>query len=291
MAPSRKTAPRSKPNYLYAIGSVTLVLFALGLISLFLMQAQRIVQYYNEQVSLILEFRDGSSEQEMDRVLSDLEKDPAVLPGSVQFISKEEAAQLMRKEFGADFLALDMPNPFYHTATFHVRHSYMHTAALKALRQTWSRHSAVNDIYYHEGFLIPLAHNIRQTSLVLLSAGALALLIVSILIHNTIRLALYANRFTIKTMELVGASWGFISRPFLRRAFSHGLLSSVLAISALYGFLFWANQSLPELQLLSQKEPVLVCFASLLCLGTGIYYFSTWRVVHKYLRLRMDDLY
>jgi len=291
MKQARKPPPRSRPNYLYAIGSVTLVLFALGLIALFLLQAQQIIRFYNEQVSLILEFREGSPEAERNQLLRDLEKDPAVLPGSIRFISKEEAAQLMRKEFGSDFLALDMPNPFFHTATFHIHHTYMHSEALQALRKKWSAQPAVNDVYYHEGFLIPLAHNIRRTGLVLLAAGALALLIVSLLIHNTIRLALYANRFTIKTMELVGASWNFISRPFLRRALWHGLLSSLLAIGALLALLYWLNQSMPELQLFRQKEQLILCFAGLCGLGTGVYLFSTWRVVHKYLRLRMDDLY
>lgn len=283
--------PRSKPNYMYAIASVSLVLFALGFTGLLLLHARQLLNYYEEHVHLILEFNEQATPETVDSLLSKLEFAPYTLPGSIRYISREEAARLMRKDFGAEFLSMNMPNPFYDIATFNVRNGYMNPARLGAIRKEWRSIPVVNDLYYQESVLLPVTRNIQRTGTILLILGLFAILVVSALIHNTIRLALYSNRFLIKTMELVGASWGFISRPFLRRALWHGTISGCLAASGLGGVLYWVHHNVPELDLLQQKELTAACFVSIILLGTVIYLFSTWRVVYKYLRLRMDDLY
>lgn len=291
MQAARPLPSRSRPNYLYAIASVSLVLFALGGTGLLLLHAQRILRYYEENVNLILEFEDTVSPQVQDSLLGALERAGYVLPGSVQFISRAQAAELMRKDFGEEFLSLDMPNPFYDVATFNVRAGYMNPDALGDIRAQWRSAPGIHDLYYQEGVLIPISRNLKKTGTALLFLGTLALAIVSILIYNTIRLALYANRFLIKTMELVGASWGFISKPYLWRAVAHGAISGLLAVAGLTALLYWVDQSMPGLDLAGSRQTTALLFAALPVLGAGVYLFSTWIVVNKYLRLRMDDLY
>jgi cell division transport system permease protein len=291
MQAARPLPPRSRPNYLYAIASVALVLFALGGTGLLLLHAQRILRYYEENVNLILEFEDTVSPTAQDSLLGVLERAGYVLPGSVRFISRAQAAELMRKDFGEEFLSLDMPNPFYDIATFNVRAGYMNPGALGDIRDQWRAAQGIHDLYYQEGVLIPVSRNLKKTGTALLLLGTIALIIVSILIHNTIRLALYANRFLIKTMELVGASWGFISKPYLWRAFVHGAISGLLAVVGLTALLYWVDQNMPGLDLGGSRDTTVLLFAALPILGAGVYLFSTWIVVNKYLRLRMDDLY
>jgi len=117
-------------------------------------------------------------------------------------------------------------------------------------------------------------------------------LIVAItLIHNTIRLALYSNRFIIKNMELVGASWGFISRPYIQKSIWHGIVSAILAIGALLLVLLLAQREIVELKALQDVVSSFILFASLLILGMLISGLSTWYVINKYLKMRLDDLY
>jgi cell division transport system permease protein len=136
-----------------------------------------------------------------------------------------------------------------------------------------------------------LALNIQKLGLFALIGGMIFLLIAAIIIHNTIRLSLYANRFIIRNMELVGASWGFISRPFLKRAFLNGTLSGLLAIGALGALIYKIQTDIPDIL---NREIILtfwLLLGGLLLIGIFISIISTYFVVRKYLKMRADDLY
>jgi len=149
----------------------------------------------------------------------------------------------------------------------------------------------VSDVFYQESLVDDVARNLRSLGFVALGLGVFFILVAMTLIHNTVRLALYSNRFLIKNMQLVGASWGFISRPYLLRAVMHGFIGSVLAVLALGGLLLWSQSLFPELGLLQDGGLFLILLGAILILGILIYLLSTWRVVNKYLQMRVDDLY
>ncbi len=287
----RASSPRSKPNYLYSMVSVGLVLFLLGFFGLLAVHAQQLLHYYREHVSLILEFKDTATPEAIDSVTAALAVKSYIRPNSIRFISQQEAASMMRREFGEDFLSLNLPNPFYNILTFNVKGEYMVPDKLKGIRNEWRGHPAVSDVFYQENLMGDIVRNLQKLGYILAGLGVLLTLIVSVLIHNTIRLALYANRFLIKTMELVGASWRFISRPYLWRALIHGMASGLMAIAGLAGVLFWVNHKLPEIRALQDVRLTGFLFGGILLFGIGIYVFSSWFVVNKYLRMRMDDLY
>ena len=137
-----------------------------------------------------------------------------------------------------------------------------------------------------------IARNLRNVSLAVLAAGILLIFVATALILNTIRLALYANRFLIKNMELVGASWGFISRPYLLRSLWHGLLSALLAILALAALLYTAVRfSGQTVQEWLDLRGTLLVFAALVLMGILLNVAGTYYVVRKYLSMRLDDLY
>lgn len=286
-----KKPPVSKPNYFYTIVSVTLVLFLLGLFGLLVVQGQRFVETLKEQVEIIVELKPETSPAGVDSLKQYLAGSEFYKPNSVHFISKEDGTALMREEFGEEFLKLDMANPLYDVLTFNVRASWMETDSMRRVREDIRQFSAVNDVFYQESVTDAIAGNLKKVSLIVLGAGLFFIIVAVALILNTIRLALYSNRFLIKNMELVGASWGFISRPYLSRSFWHGLLCGLLAVGALAALLYFSLRNVSNLEDVLDLEGTLVVFAGLLVLGILITVTSTYYVVKKYLRMRVDDLY
>ncbi|MEK7257020.1 MAG: FtsX-like permease family protein, partial [Bacteroidota bacterium] len=149
----------------------------------------------------------------------------------------------------------------------------------------------VSDVFYTETVTTTIASNLKKVSYWVLGASIFFIVVAVALILNTIRLALYSNRFLIKNMELVGASWEFISRPYLLRSLKHGFMSALAAIGLLALVLYFATQNTPELQEQLDFPGIAIIFGSLLLLGVLISYLSTFYVVKKYLRMRVDDLY
>ena len=289
--PNGIAAGRTRPNYLYSIISVALVLFVLGFFALMVLNARQLVQGLKEKVNLIVELKEGTGEAEASQLQEQLAVSSYSKAGSVTYISKEQAAEIMREEFGEDFLKLDLPNPLYDVITFNVKAIYMDPDSLKKVRESLMEQPAVSDVYYQESLVNEISDNIRSLSLIGLGILIFSIIVAGTLIHNTVRLALYANRFLIKNMELVGASWEFISRPYIRRGAWHGGLSGLLASVALMLLYFWMEKAVPGLQG-GQHWGGLLSLALLLCLlGIAINTFSTYYVVRKYLKMRVDDLY
>ncbi len=282
---------RTRPNYFYALLSVALVLFLLGFFGVIILHAQQFVRLYKERVNLMVELKSTAAPQALDSLTQLLEEADYTRTGSISTVTREQATKLMSRELGEDFLKMDMPNPFLDLVFFNVRAEYMDAGQLQQIRSELKSLPMVNDVYYQEGLVDDIARNLKNLSYFALGFGLFFIFISAALIHNTIRLALYSNRFLIKNMELVGASWGFISRPHLIRAFLHGLLSSLMAILALVGLLYWIGNTFPEVSLFHDLKLMLIVIGLLILLGVGIYLLSTYYVVNKYLRMRMDDLY
>ena len=288
---SKNTLGRTRPNYLYSIISVALVLFALGFFAMAIFNARQLVRSLKERVNLIVELQPDVQQEEIEGARSWIEQSAFAVSGSVVFTSKEQAADIMREDFGEDFLKLDLPNPLYDVITFNVRAAYLQPDSLQAIRNRLVEHSGVIDVYYQEGLVNEIAENIRSISLIALVVLAFFVFISVALIHNTVRLALYANRFLIKNMELVGASWEFISHPYIRRGAGHGLLSGLLASAGLLLLFLWIQSDLPGLRSLIDWTGLGMLFVLLLALGMAINTLSTYYVVRKYLKMRLDDLY
>lgn len=282
---------RTRPNYLYSMISVALVLFVLGFFGVILLHAQQFVRLYKERVNLIVELDESAAIIDMVNLESYLNNAPFVRPGTIQTVSKEKAAEMMRDEFGEAFLKLDLPNPFLDVVFFNLKAEYLDPQKLQQIREEIKGLNAINDVYYQESLIDNIANNLKKAGYFALGFGLFFILVSATLIHNTIRLALYSNRFLIKNMELVGASWSFISRPYLLRAILHGMLSSLIAILALVGLLYWINHSFPEVYLFQDVRLLLLVIFGIVFLGVLIYALSTFYVVNKYLKMRVDDLY
>ncbi len=282
---------RSKPNYLYSIVSMALVLFLLGFFGLVVLQTQKLVIVLKERVNVLVEIEPEADSLSIAILLSELKSADYTKTASVQFISKEAAIQSLQKDFGPDFMALGLPNPLYDVITFNIHASFMESDFLEEIRKNFKAKDYVNDVYYQEGLVNIIAKNVKKLGWFALGFSLLFLIVAITLIHNTIRLALYSNRFLIKNMELVGASWSFISKPYINKSIWHGILSALLAIAALVLVILLMQRSIEELQMTQDIPIYFVLFFCLLSLGIFISAISTWYVINKYLKMRLDDLY
>lgn len=282
---------RIKPNYLYSIISVALVLWLLGFLGIVLLQASQLLTALREQISIMVELHETVPAAEKTALDKHLRATPGIKKGTLAFIDKEEGARTMQADFGEDFLKLGLPNPLRDVYTFHVDAAYAHPDSLSAMRTAIKRLPAASDVFYQASLVDKIAGNLKKTGYAALGVGLFFIFVALFLIHNTVRMALYANRFVIKNMELVGATWSFISRPYLVRAAQQGAISGALAILALSAALQWLQGSLPSLVTEKLWPNLLAVALPLLLLGVLINVVSTHFVIKRYLKMRVDDLY
>lgn len=268
-----------------------MVLFILGFFALFALYARQLTKLFTERVDLWLELREEAGSDDISRVVQYVRSRPFVLEESVQYISREQAATMMQRDLGDEYVFRDLPVIMRDVVRFHVEAPYFQDDSLRAWREEVRQDSMVQDLFIEVAEVGNMAKNLEMLGWVTLGLGLLLIFAAVALIYNTIRLDLFANRFIVKNQQLVGASWSFISRPYLRRGVRNGLWSGLLAINGLIA-LIWAGQKLlPELVLLEDLNGLLAIFLSLLVLGVLISWLSTRLVVGKLLRMRIDDLY
>lgn len=285
-----KAVSKTRPNYFYAIVCVALVLFLFGLFALMAFYANQMIQYSKENINILVEIKDESTEAETNNLYKFLNHQPFIKEESIVFTSKEEAAKEMEDELG-DFSKFGFQNPFRDVLHFNVSAKFMKQENLTRIKDKLMTHKSVYNVYFQEAAVLAIERNIRKVGLIMLGLGALFLFVAITLIHNTIRLALYANRFLIKNMQLVGASWNFISRPYLWKSIQNGFWSSLLAIAGLILVIFLVNFDLPMPQDTNMIWSLSVILIGLILAGILISFTSTYYVVNKYLKMRVDDLY
>jgi len=282
---------KSKPNYFYSIISVALVLFLLGFFGVVALQAHHLIRFLKEQVNILVEIKPDAPKEDIAVIRDLIVKSNYAKGGSIKVISKEAAMKELQEDLGEDFLTFDFQNPLYDMIRFNTKAEFLESSSLGQIKDNLISHTSVKDVYYQEGLVDSIANNLKKIAWLALISGILLLFIAIALIHNTIKLALYANRFIIKNMELVGASWGFISGPYIKKSFFNGLWSAIIAIFMLIILLWVAQYDLPGFNDLNDYSSFAILFGALVIIGIIISTFSTYYVVNKYLKMRLDDLY
>ena len=281
---------QAKPNYLYSIICVSLILFLLGFLGIVFLYTQQLFTFFKEKVSIVVELQDNMTFDDIQKLKKTLEKKPYTIEKTIAFISKEEALNIMKSELGDEFEKMDISNPLVDVLTFNVSAENLSSAQLEQIKSEIKQNNLVSDVYYEQSVVNDLSKNLNHIIYVALFLGSLFLLIAYVLIHNTVKLALYSNRMLIKNMELVGASWNFISKPYLIRALKNGLWSAIFAIIFLTLLIFWVQQEFPDMSFLHSSFGYILLFGILTLLSVIITVSSTYIVIHKYLKMRIDDL-
>jgi cell division transport system permease protein len=280
-----------KPNHFYSIMSMAMVLFLAGIFVVVVLQSNQLIKKLKERVVFVVELKTGIPKEEIAKIESALNQNEKIADRSVIFNSKEAIAELMAAEMGENGLLEELPNPFLDVFNFNVKADFLEESILSNLKAEIKENQWINEVYYEQYLASKLALNIEKLGLMAITGGLIFLLIAGVIIHNTIRLSLFANRFIIRNMELVGASWGFISRPFIQRAFLNGTLAGLLAIGGLGSLIFKIQSDIPDI---INRDTILtfwILLGGLLICGIIISVLSTYFVVRKYLKMRADDLY
>lgn len=282
--------PKTKPNHVYAILCVAFVLFLMGLFGLVLIHANKLVSYFRENVTLMVEIKESATDAEVQSFNLFLESAKFTKPGSLLLITKEKAAEIMKQDFGDD-LELLGSNPFFDSFNFNLNPKYINKDSLSNLIEGLRTIEIVREAYYPEELSFNISRLIRQLAIITAILSFLILLIAIFLIDSTVKLSLFSNRFLIRNMQLVGAPWGFIRRPYMRRSLINGVISSLLAIGGLIAITVFLRFQIPELEVIQETSYFVLLFLVLLVAGISLSWISTRWGVNKYLKMRLDELY
>ncbi|HEV2481263.1 MAG TPA: permease-like cell division protein FtsX [Puia sp.] len=282
-------AKRSTPSYFMAIVGVSLVLFLLGMLGWIVINANRLGENFRENVEVQVYVRENISPKDSATLVQYVAAQPYVK--SWKYLTKEDAKKQFLSDGNSDFTTVLDRNPLPASVNFRIRSEYANPDSLNKIKADLSQNIAVSEVQYNQKLVSNLNDMIRKISFILLGVAVVISILVIILIDNTIRLAMFSNRFLIKTMQMVGATRWFIAKPMDIRALINGAVSGLLAIGGILGVIFVSEKYLPEIRALRDYTLLSVLFVVIVLLGICISFISTHRSVVKYLKMKLDDLY
>lgn len=283
MANSKRT------SYFYSIFGITLVLFVLGVAAVLGIEAKRVSKDFKENLTVELVLKENINPSEITSLKTKLQGKTYVK--NTLFVSKEEAAKILQKDLGENFLDILGYNPLYESFHLNLFENYANKDSFEMIKKDLVKFAEVKQVNIQGNLLESLDKNVRSATLVVLVVAIAFLIFAVSLIFNTIRLVMFSNRFIIKTQQLFGATRWFIIKPFLGRSLLNGFVSGLSATLLVAALLYYFDYALPELGLLSDLVTFAVLFAGLMTFGILISFLSTLTAVLRYLRVKVEDLY
>jgi cell division transport system permease protein len=280
---------RLKASYVTTVASITLVLFVLGLLGMAIMFANQLSDHVKENFGFTVFLHDTAGITEVSALQQSLEAMDAVK--DTRFVSRDDAAKQLTSALGEDFVDFLGYNPLSASIIIRFNASHAQTDSLARFEEKLRTHKLVADIDYQKDLIHLVNENIRKIGLGLLIFSILLVMIASALISNTIRLGVFAKRFIIKSMQLVGATQAFIRKPFITRGVMQGFISALLADGLLLLLLYVLNRQTPGMIIVNNPEILTGLLAVVILLGLIISWISTWFAVRKYLKIKTDSLY
>lgn len=269
--------------------SLSLVLFMLGLLGIIILNAKQLSDHVKENIGFQIILNENAKEADIAKLQKTLDVSSYVK--STEFVTKEEAAKRLQEDLGEDFISFLGFNPLLASINVHLKAEYANADSVSRIEKEIIATHLAKEVIYQKSLINNINESVQKISLVILFFCSLLMVVALALINNTIRLSIYSKRFIIKTMQLVGATQGFIRRPFVITGIKHGIYGAVIAILLLVGLLNFAQKQLPELQDLQDERMLLYLFGVVIVMGIIISWISTSLAVRKYLRLKSDDLY
>ncbi len=269
--------------------SISLVLLMAGLLGLILVHSHNLSNYVKENIVLNVIVNEGSKESSVLELQSQLNSKPQVL--RTQYVSKEQAARNLAKDLGEDFEDFLGYNPLLPALDVYLKADFADNKSISALAKQIEQNELVKEVVYQKSLIDIVNENVRLISLGIIGFGLILLLIAIALINNTIRLAIFSQRFLIKSMQLVGATKGFIRKPFIIYGIIHGLIAALIAIGLLLILLYFVKNEIPEIAVLKDWSQFGLVFLGMILAGIIISGMSTWFAVSRFLRLKIYELY
>lgn len=278
-----------RSSYLTLVVSVSLVLFLLGVLGLVLINAKELSDYLRESLSFSIMLDDEAKEPDIRMLQKDLDAKPYVK--STEYVSKDAAAAKMKKDLGEDFISFLGDNPLPPSIDVYLYAGFTSPDSVAKIEKYVREYPFVKEVLVQESLLFLINDNVRKISLFLLVISTFLFLIALTIINNTIRLSIYSRRFLIRTMQLVGATRGFIRRPFLVQSAVHGLLAALVAMSLLMGLLYLIEKQFFLMFSFESTYLLLLLGISIVITGILINIISTFFSVNRYLSISEDKLY
>jgi|SRR6056297_123564 len=286
---TKRTKRRLRSSYLTSVISISLVLFMLGVLGILVLNAKRLSEYVKENIGFSIILKEGVKEVDIIRLQKNLDATHYVK--STEYITKKEAAEELRKELGENFIEFLGYNPLLASIDVHLHAQYANPKSINQIKKDLQRYDQIKEVFYQKDLVELVNQNIEKIGLILLAFSALLFLIAVALINNTIRLSVYSKRFIINTMQLVGATKGFIRRPFIYKGILHGIYASLISIGLLIGMVYLIQNEFDRIISLKEYEILGILFGMVLLIGIIINWISTFFAVNKFLKIKVDKLY
>ena len=284
------TKRRLRASYFTSVISITLVLFILGFFGLIMLHSNMITKHVKENIQMNVYMKKNAKEAQIYRLKKELDATDNVK--FTTYISAEDAKNIYKEEIGEDFIEfLDGKNPLHASIEIHLTEAYANVNDLKKLSDKIKTRKIVEDVRFHESYVESINKNIARITIFFMIVSGLLLLIAIVLINNTIRLSVYANRFIIRSMRLIGATQSFIRKPFIIRGIIQGIISAIISIMLLITILYELNQYYPDLVSVQNLDLYLMLFGAIILMGIIISWWSSSLSVRKFLRMKIDNLY
>ncbi|APS37798.1 MULTISPECIES: cell division protein FtsX [Salegentibacter] len=276
-------------SYFSVVISIALVLFLLGMLGLLVLNTKKVADHFKEQIALTVYLKDTAKEVEIEQLKKSLAM--ADYTKSTTYVSKEEAAEAHSKEIGEDFMEFLGYNPLQNSIDVYMNADYVSGEQVDEIAADLTSKNFVDEVIYDKPLIALLNENVKKISFWVLIASGVFTFIAVLLINSSIRLSVYSKRFIIKTMQMVGATKGFIRRPFIWQSVKLGIIGAIIALIGMAGALYYLNNSFPQLSLTSDVKLLAALFIGVFVMGILITWLSTFFATSRFLNLKTDELY
>lgn len=287
----KASSKKSKPSYVYAIIGVSLVLFMFGIVGWFFLNLRKTGDYFKESIQVHTYLNRDAPKKKIDSLTQYISALPYA--NRVEYVTKEKAAQKWNQENDTTWKQFLSNNPLPESIDFYVKADHVEKDSLNMLAANLQTAypGVISEFQFPTETVTKVSKFVKTAAIIFLIAAIILTILVVFSIDNTIRLAMYSNRFLIKTMQMVGATRWFIAKPINRRALINGLVASLIAIAAVWGAVMLVEKFIPDFKLLHDNMGLLTLFGIIIILGITITVVSTHMAVIKYLKLKLDELY
>ena len=276
-------------SYFSVVISIALVLFLLGMLGLLVLNTKKVADHFKEQIALTVYLKDNAKEVEIEQLKKSLAM--ADYTKSTTYVSKEEAAEAHSKEIGEDFMEFLGYNPLQNSIDVYMNADFVSGEQVDEIAADLTSKNFVDEVVYDKPLIALLNENVKKISFWILIASGVFTFIAVLLINSSIRLSVYSKRFIIKTMQMVGATKGFIRRPFIWQSVKLGIIGAIIALIGMAGALYYLNNSFPQLSLTSDVKLLAALFIGVFVMGILITWLSTFFATSRFLNLKTDELY
>lgn len=288
-SPDKYARKRARSSAISTVIGIALVLFMLGILSVLVLNAQKLSTYVKENIQVQIFLDDGIKEADILRLKKEIDAETYTL--STDYVSKEDAAEQLSKELGEDFVSFLGHNPLQASIDLRLNAAYAEPDSVEKIVEGIENKSMVSEVVYSPNLIRQIDENVNKIGLILLGFSAILLLIAIALINNTIRLTIFSKRYIIRSMQLVGATGGFIQRPFILAGILQGIYASFIAILLILGVMYAVRHEIPQFFEFNDLIMFVKLFGLVALLGIIISGLSTIFAVRRYLRRDARKIY